>query len=713
MTKSETKKKSAQSGEVFLPWLIERREKLLFIFVAVFMLLLLISQGGASDLKRAPIWAFRGMTFLVFLFFYLLEYARPDKKGLPVPSSRQKLFSWSAGYLIVFLAVNCVTAIAWQNAIWESLTFLMVLAVMSLVSFYAVTKERIIYMLHILLAIGVIAGVHGLVDYFSRGMSYPLDSFFAWHNPAGGFFASMVILFLALMLTHSPKSPMGRYAWIGTIILAAGLTFTLSRGAWVAAFIAGLILLILLGAKKAYHKVSVKFALILVVAIVLGVVLIGGKSFLEPVYHRIISITATKDFSFEGRENFYSGAIEIFMDNQVTGTGLGSFGYVYPQYQKDPRFYAKDPHSFYLRLLSEGGIFGIIMIIMIFWCYFHLLKKFFRSRDATTSGLSAGLIAALTAGLLHLAIDFDDTFPFILMNLGVIWVLGMNLLDPVEISDEVDEADKKKINVTIAGGSILLSIIIFIAVFHCGRMYFSDSFHDSGKLFSQAGKYEEAEEYFATSLDYFPLNERSLSERARALLFLHDTAVRSQAPDNEISDLYLKAQLTTGKLKNNVSYAAKSYFLNGMTLLRHGDVNRRLQGMEDFDTALKKDSMNSPVYYLHASYGYLEFGAKQEFRATVDQFKSTYPYELVEEYAKTRLDWTDLPDIYQDILISEAQLLLSEKEHAGAKSNFNMVLELEKIRERLQEDDYSARSDLLEYVESELSILNEENKKPN
>ncbi|MFH1514170.1 MAG: O-antigen ligase family protein [bacterium] len=710
MNKIEAKKKPVQSSEVFLPWLIDHREKILFIFTALFMLLLLMSQGGASDLKRAPIWAFRGITFLVFLFFYLLEYARPDKRGLPIPSSRQKLFKWASWYLIAFLSINCLTAIAWQNAVWESLTFLMVLAVMLLVSFYAVTKEKIVYMLHILLAIGVIAGLYGLVNYFLTGASSPLDSFFAWHNPAGGYFSSMLVLFLALMLTHSPKSAMGRYSWIGTIILGAALVFTLSRGAWIAAFLAGLLLLILLGAKKAYHKVSVKFALIVLVAIVLGVVLIGGKSVLEPVYHRIISITATKDFSLEGRENFYSGAIGIFKDNSVIGTGLGSFGYVYPQYQKDPRFYAKDPHSFYLRLMCEGGIFGLILFHLIFLCYFHLLKKFFMSRDSTTSGLSAGLIAALTAGLMHLAIDFDDTFPFILINLGVIWVLGMNLLDPVENPAEVEEVNEKKIRVTMAGGSILLSAVIFVAVFHCGRMYFSDSFYDTGKLYSQAGEYEQAEEYFATSLDYFPLNERALSERARALLFLHDKAVRSQSSDNEISDLYLKAQLTTGKLKENVPYAAKSYFLNGLALLRHDDINKRFQGIEDFNTALKKDSMNSPVYYLHASYGYLEFGMKREFRATVDKFKSTYPYELVEEYANTRLDWTDLPDIYQDILVNEAQVLISDKKFDEVKSRFNKVLELEEIRKRVMKDDYSKRSDLLEYVEFELSNLNKENK---
>ena len=46
--------------------------------------------------------------------------------------------------------------------------------------------------------------INGLIAYFTRGASSPLDSFFAWHNPAGGYFASILIVFLALLLTESP-----------------------------------------------------------------------------------------------------------------------------------------------------------------------------------------------------------------------------------------------------------------------------------------------------------------------------------------------------------------------------------------------------------------------------------------------------------------------------------------------------------------------------
>lgn len=701
--KSKNTKSDSASGEVFLPWLIERREKLFFIFFAVFMILLLINQGGANDLKRAPIWAFRGVAFLGFLFFYLLEYARPDKNKILLPSSRQQLFNTFFSGAIIFLAVNIVSATSWQNSLSESLSFLMILAFMTLASFYAVSTERIKYLVHILLAVGVLAAVHGLINYFTQGGSSPLGSFFAWHNPAGGYFASILIIFIALMLTESPMKPLGRYGWIGTFLLGAGLIFTLSRGAWIAAILGAFILLILLGLKKAYNKQGVTTASILIVVIVLAAILIGGKSFFEPVYHRIVSFTATKDFSMEGRENFYSGAIEIFNDHKLTGIGLGSYGYIYPQYQKDPRFYARDPHSFYLRLLCEGGILGIIIMLYFTWCYFHVLKKFLRCRDSSKIPISAGLIAALTAGLLHLAIDFDDTFPIILLNLGVIWILAMNLLDPVVAVSQTDEKEEKsdeskpKIRTSIAGATITLALLVFLGVFHSGRMYHSDSFVDAGKTFFSVGDYTQAEELYSTALSYYPCNERALAERVKSLLFLHNAALIGKT-EKKPEFLLQQAFAVSKNLKKNFPFSARSHHLSGLVSIRNSDPRIRFEAIDDFTTALEIDSMNAPRYYRDAAQIYMESGSIDLFLAATKKFTRIYPYSSVEDFSKTRLDWIILPEMYQDVLLLEAGLLAEQKKMAGAKARYKKIVELEEVRKRILGDDYFERTEIIEYA---------------
>jgi tetratricopeptide (TPR) repeat protein len=699
-------KKPEKPKEVFLPWLIDRKERLFFIFFAIFMLLLLVYQGGAGDLAKAPIWIIRGIAFLAFLFFYLLEYARPGYKNLPLPTNRQKIFRFAFLSLIIFLVINVFTAVSWKLALSESLNFMMIIAVMTLVSIYASTRERIGYVLYILLAVGLIAAIYGLVQYFEGSASAPLDSFFAWHNPAGGYFASILMIFLALVFTQTPSSKAGRLGWTGKIVIEAALLLTLSRGSWLAAILSGILLWMLLGVKRTFNKTSVLIAVLFAVVVISGLSLVGGRSFLTPVYHRVISFSATEDFSMQGRENFYSAAHEMFNDHMVTGSGLGSYGFLYPQYQTDPRFFARDPHSFYLRLMAEGGIFGIALIIVILWSYAHLLVLFFKNHDSSDMALSAGLIAALTAGLLHMAIDFDDTFPFILLNLGVIWVLALNLLDPV-IQPAIiitPETEKPRSRGTLASTSILLALLVFLGVYHCSRMYYSESHYDTGMKFTSALMWQDAVNEYDSSLRFYPGNDRAMSELVRALLFLIDSESQSatpeDTPDSENKEtLISKVVAVSQKLKESAPYNAKSFFLSGMSLIRSSNKQDHMTAISDFQTALKLDSKNSPRYYLEMVKAYADVGGFSEALKTIGSFKKIFPSQKIDEYTRTRLDWADLPDTWQDILIIEAEIFMINGLNVQAEEMLRQATKIEEIRKSINGDKFVPRTDMVQYID--------------
>lgn len=683
----KSEKKKAESKEVFLPLLIANKERIFLIFISLFMLLLLLNQGGATDLSKSTIWVFRGIAFLAFLFFYLLEYSRKGIKGLPLPSSRQPILKWGSYCLLAFLLINLLTTPIQQPAIAETMNFLMILALMLLVSFYAESQNRINILVYMLSALSILAAAYGLVLYLSAGAESPLSSFFAWHNPAGGYLAASLMIFFAFLLTRSPSNPIGIYGWVGSIIILAALIFTLSRGAWVSMIAAVMLLLILLGIKRTYNQKSSIIAILIIALAVIAIVAIGGRSFLEPVYHRIITFTAAKDFSIEGRENFYSASYRIFQDHSLTGTGLGSFGFVYPEYQTDPRHYAKDPHSFYLRLMSEGGIPGLIFVIVIFWGYFHLLRKLLICKDKQIYSMGAGLVAALTAGLLHLAIDFDDTFPFILLNLGVIWVLGLNLFDPVELAKVKDENEKSTLIVaTIKGSSIILVLIIFVGVYHCWRLYNSYSYSQLGDRLMRQMEYSDADQAYNTALAHYPGNIDALVERPRNLIFLHAFADNMEDAEN-----YLMHAISTAQMaKRRVPFSAKSHHVSGKANFQSSDPVHLGQSITDFEAALKRDPMNSPRFYFDTALAYWNLydmsvpELETLFVDLIDSFKTIYPYDRIEEFARTRMEWIEnLPMTWQDILRLEANYYVSKGRIDDAILNLEKAEEIESIRRRV------------------------------
>ena len=673
------------------------------------MVLTLINQGGAVDLRRAPAWALRGFSFLLFVLFYLLELSRSKPGGLPFPFHRQRIFHIASVIFIAFLGINIMTAIATYESITESLGFLSILVVMMLVSFYSQSKIRIEYIIHIVVAVGLFAAVHGLVMYFRNGASSPLDSFFAWHNPAGGYFAPILIIFIAWLFTNSPSRSLGRYGWMGAVIMSAALVFTLSRGAWLSFILAFITLIFLLGIKKAFNRTGLISFFAIVVLIVVLAAVIGGKSVLEPVYHRIVSISAVKDFSVEGRQNFYSGAIEIFKQAPFAGIGLGAYGFVYPRYQTNPLFYAKDPHSFYFRLLSEGGIAGLIIVLLILYCFFNVFAIYLRLREREKIPIAAGMIAAMTAGLLHLAIDFDDTFPLILLNLGLVYVCALNLLKPLE-SDAEQSAQtngdfKRRRGIW---KDVFVVLFFFLLIFHCGRMYLSESNYDTGKALSSEGMWAQAEKSFRLALDYNPMNDRALLERSRAMLFMHDQAMLSGKKETDDELLLEKAVALTQKLKNLAPYRATAYFLSGMALVRLDDYNKHLDAMRDFERALEIDPMNSPDFYLDACRTYLDVGNLKGFQKALEKFKTIYPFERVEEFTRTRIEWDNFPSIYQDMLLLETQILKFESKYAELIVTLSKMLELEKVRERVLGEAYEPRRELLDYVDKQTASIEDE-----
>jgi len=144
------------------------------------------------------------------------------------------------------------------------------------------------------------------------------------------------------------------------------------------------------------------FALALVVALIGAAVAVGGSG----AFTRLLG-TANAADPTTGRTHFWSVAIDVIKAYPIIGSGLGSFGVIYTQYDSWNGVYRlEQAHNDYLQTLSDGGIVGGILGITFIFILFR--KGFFRreSEDKFRQGVVTGALAGCFAVLVHSFFDF-------------------------------------------------------------------------------------------------------------------------------------------------------------------------------------------------------------------------------------------------------------------------------------------------------------------
>ncbi|MET0626805.1 MAG: O-antigen ligase family protein [Pyrinomonadaceae bacterium] len=152
--------------------------------------------------------------------------------------------------------------------------------------------------------------------------------------------------------------------------------------------------------RSAAVRVGLGFALVL--SVFVGVLYFGGEDALSRVVGTVYSDDPTT-----GRAHFWRGALGIIGDHPVTGTGLGSFGSVYPRYDTGNGLYRlEQAHNDYLQVLSDagvgGGALGLFFVAALFWT---ALKRM-QSHDRFRRGVALGALGGCAGALVHSFFDF-------------------------------------------------------------------------------------------------------------------------------------------------------------------------------------------------------------------------------------------------------------------------------------------------------------------
>ncbi len=287
------------------------------------------------------------------------------------------------------------------------------------------SPKRLRLIVRIVTIFGFLLALLGLIQSFTSPdkiywlkelpQSIPFGPFYNRHH-----FAAYMELALALplgLLLSGAIEPDKRPLYIFAVVLMGiALIMTGSRGAMIS-FVAEAAFLVIFasfvpgeGARQRGEKRGrigatfkrVALALALVLALFGGAVLFGGGAALS----RLVG-TVNSDDPTTGRAHFWGATLDIIRAHPLTGSGLGSYGLAYTQYDsRNGLLRLEQAHNDYLQLMSDAGIIGVGLGVFFIVALFRTGFARRETEDPFRRGVATGALAGCFAVLVHSFFDF-------------------------------------------------------------------------------------------------------------------------------------------------------------------------------------------------------------------------------------------------------------------------------------------------------------------
>lgn len=234
-------------------------------------------------------------------------------------------------------------------------------------------------------------------------------------NNYGAFLALLLPAFVTLALTGKGW----KYRAVGVAGVGLCLMNLVNAASRAGVLAAGVGLLVL---------TLVRHRVLLVVGVVLALAL--GSSLLPEKVEKRFTGTFTGDSSYGGKDKstalrlkMYSFAPEVWAMNPIAGGGLASFPVL--TFRTGKTYLARSTHSFYLKVLTEMGLIGVIVFGWFTLAMFPpLIRRIRSARGVMERGL---VVSALASCFVYLVIcafqdpyaDNEQLLPFFFLGLGM------------------------------------------------------------------------------------------------------------------------------------------------------------------------------------------------------------------------------------------------------------------------------------------------------
>ncbi len=338
------------------------------------------------------------------------------------------------------------------------------------------TKKQVFIITACLIIVATLVSLYGIYQYFwglnetrewisTHNMQFPPDFFsrmgtneifstFVYPNALAGYLLLILPLCVSLFIISKPfhKTLLGVAA--ACIVLCLYLTY--SKGGWGIFLLLGLVSILILMYKKFGNKK--KFYVVSILAIV-GLITFSAM-FLK-ITDKTHMIRDTLG-SFKVRLNYWKACPGMAKDFPF-GSGIGTFGSVYPKYKVPQAREVQLAHNGFLQLWTETGTLGILSFLLIWVIFFRYWRRIFHI--AYLKILSIGMYVGCVAFLIHSFVDFDFYVPGISMN---VW-LFMGMIEAIKMKDrEGTEAQRHKdikiVKFNSFFAKIIFSVFLVLAI---------------------------------------------------------------------------------------------------------------------------------------------------------------------------------------------------------------------------------------------------------
>ena len=270
---------------------------------------------------------------------------------------------------------------------------------------------------------------------FTAGVTYADESRYAGpfevvelnSNHFGAFIVSYCSLLLGLVLFD--KNKWRRLLFLAAVVIGIHpLFFSYSRGAYAAA----------LGVLCFFGVVKKRSLLVLALILFISWQTLLPSSVVDRIQMTKGGVRGPES-SVAVRLDLWNHAVRLFERNPIFGTGFGGFELSLP---KNAEF--KDTHNLYLKILSEQGVIGLSLLLLVFFMALRSGQKLYRKAQTPfQKGLGFGFLGCTVAFIVTNM--FGDRWSYFVLGdyFWIVWGLVDReiLMSDVPVVDSLENKD--------------------------------------------------------------------------------------------------------------------------------------------------------------------------------------------------------------------------------------------------------------------------------